>query len=86
MTRTQGQRRPAEPQDAAAHALTLRLDKPLTNRLNLASLATDQAASDIIRAALRSWLDRLEAAPEHRQAYDDLRAALAAATEPKQED
>ena len=76
MTRTQGQRRPDEPQGTAVHHMTLRIDKPLVNRLNIAALATEQSSSDIVRAALRSWLDHLESAPEHQHAYSVLREAL----------
>lgn len=78
MTRTHGQRRPdAEP---ATHALTLRIPDPLALRLNIAALATDQAASDIIRAGLRRHLDELEQDPANRARYDQLRAALGAPT------
>jgi predicted transcriptional regulator len=56
--------------------MTLRLDGPLADRLNLAALATDQAASDVIREALRAHLRRLETDPFHRARYAELRAAL----------
>lgn len=80
MTRmSKGRDRPVQPENP--HALTLRLDRTLAARLNLAAIATDEAISEIIRAALRAHLDELEASPANRARYAELRAALNPTTE-----
>ncbi len=78
MTRTEGSKRSADT-TAADYAMTLRLSRPLVNRLNLAALATGSSASQIIRDALAEHLVYLEASSEHRDRYNELRAALAPA-------
>lgn len=76
MTRTSRGNTNRPVQSDAPHAMTLRLDRPLADRLNFAALVVEEPVSDIIRAALRTHLRRIETDPTYAARYAELRKAL----------
>jgi predicted transcriptional regulator len=55
------------------HALTVRLEPDLADRLALARAATRTPSADIIRGALRAYLLALESGDAYQERYAELR-------------
>jgi len=66
-------------------AMTLRLSRELSDRLSLASLASERPVSELVRAAVRAYCAELEDDPQLVARYDELRAALPLPPKPSKE-
>ncbi len=60
------------------HALTVRLDPALADRLALARVVTRTPSADIIRLALTAYLAAIESSETYRVRYAELREEASA--------